>query len=222
MGFRRYGRSAFRKGKRVYRYARKNPQVVSAMAQSAYRMAKQMQGIINSEKHFHDTENVLTAGNGIFRLINLQHGNDHGERTGNSILLKSIYLRGQVEINPLVLNNTRFQIVIIRDNQQQADTTPALSHIFEDSNDPESMLNITHMGRFTIVWSSRTRYLTPASGGKPIFILNKYIKLNKHVRFNGPNVTDVQKGCYYMCILTSESTNYPSVNIRSRISYYDN
>nr|WOE49731.1 MAG: putative capsid protein [Cynopterus sphinx circular DNA virus 3] len=191
------------------------------LALQALQQAKMLRGIINSEKHVQDTNHVSNAQNFIFRLVNITQGSNSDNRQGNSILLKSIYIRGQIEINPVVTGNTRYTLAIVRDEQQIADTTPSLGDIWQDATDSESMLNKTTAGRFKVIWRT-TRYLTPSSGGKPVALIDKFVKLNNHIRFNGTTAADLQKGGYYLCLLTSEGVNFPTLNVQARLSFYDN
>lgn len=191
------------------------------LAKKAWSATKYLKGIINSEKHIADQNHTSTARNATFRIVNLAQGIGPDQRQGNSILLKSIYLRGQIEINSSVTSNTRYTLLLVRDNQQVSDTNPTVGQIFEDATDAESMLSRASAGRFSVIWRT-TSFLTPVAGGRPVALISKYIKLNKHVRWNGPNDTDLQKGGYYLCLLSSESVNFTTLNFNSRIAYYDN
>lgn len=215
----RYTKRSFKRGRKTSWYNRKYSTM--QIAKKAWQATKYLKGIINSEKHISDTTHSAIAQNAIFRMINLSQGMGPADRQGNSILLKSIYIRGHVEINPAVTGHSRFSLAIVRDNQQIADTTPSLSDIFESATDSESMLLRSTAGRFSVIYR-KTYILTPSSGGRPVVPIDKFIKLNKHVRFNGPNVSDIQKGSYFLCLLTSEGTNFPTLSIQDRITYYDN
>jgi len=154
-------------------------------------------------------------------MVAITQGDTDSGRTGNSILLRNIYIRGQMTINSSVTSNTRISLVLVKDAQQAIDTVPNMSDIFTNYNDPDTLLNLNQSGRFKIVWR-RTFTLTPVGGGRSTFDINKYWKCYDHVRYNGATSTDISRNGYYFIILTSENTNYPTVAFNSRIGYRDN
>lgn len=221
--YRRYARSGFRKGKRLYRYARKNPQQAMALAQSAWRGVKLLRGIVNSEM-FHTDANFTdnSATNYIHNLTAISQGDTESQRTGNSLLLKSLSINGYMQINPSTAAATRVTICLVRDKQQIQDTTPGLGDIFTSASDTQTLLNRTTVGRFQIMWRKQYILTAVTGGGDVARIFKKYTKLNFHTRFNGSASTDIQKNGLYLCILTSEVTNYPTIVLNTRINYHDN
>lgn len=220
MAYSRYRRSRRFRRKSTPWYNRKYSTM--QLAAKAWRATKYLRGLVNSEM-FH-ADQVITLGASVFKnthLTAIAQGDGDGNRTGNSILLRSLALRGSVQINPSVTGNTRVCLVLLKDKQQVSDTTPLMSDIFVDQFDPDSLLKTGTLGRFKILWR-KTYVLTPPSGGRSAFDFNKYWKLYDHVRFNGPAIGDVQRNGYYFAILTSENTNVPTVSINSRIGYHDN
>lgn len=223
MAFTRYYRSAYRKGKRLYNYAKKNPRKTAAMARTAFYMAKRLRGIINSEKMYLDTSALLGAAQSSITSLNaLANGDTTGTRTGNSILCKSLYFRGYMNINSSTTVSTRVSIALVQDLQQISDTNPGVLDIFTSQN-PEAQLRTgattNTAGRFKILW--RKNYILVPSQ-RPTVTLDKFRKLNTHVKFNGSGTGDIQKNGLYLVFLTSEATNYPTINITSRLAYYDN
>lgn len=222
MAFKRYARSAFRKGRRIYKYARKNPRAAAAIASQALRMAKQMRGIINSEKMYSDVSFGSTTSPVAFNLQPLTQGDGAGNRTGNSILARSLYIRGYVNINPAVTMSTRLSVVLVQDLQQISDVTPSVTDIFTGTT-PESQLRVGNTtntaGRFKIMW--RKNY-TLIPNQRPTLTIDMFRKLYTHIKFNGATATDVQKNGLYLVFLHSEATNLPSINFNARLGYYDN
>lgn len=222
MGFRRVVRSGFRKGRRVYKWGRKNPQAVAAMAQSAWRTAKMLKGIINSElKH---KELVLTLGNNqsyIHSLVSIAQGDTLNNRNGNSILVKTLALNGYMYINASQTTNTRVMMALVRDNQQVSDTIPTIADIFMSDTDPHSLLNNGNLGRFKIMWRKQYTLDSNAAGNNARSIRN-FTRLNFHVRYNATGSGDIQKNGLYLVFITSEPSMYPSIALNGRISYYDN
>lgn len=196
-----------------------------SMARSAWTGLQYLKGLVNSETFNADRTFALGATQSdIFGISRISQGDGQNERTGNSVLVRSIYLRGYMQVNPSVTGNTRVSLALVQDTQQISDTNPAVLDIF-NSITPEAMINRSNTnntaGRFKIIW--RKNYnLTPSTGSTPNINIDKYFKVYSHVKFNGTANTDIQKNGYYLVILTSEATNYPTVSMTSRICYHDN
>lgn len=218
---RRYIASGKRKYKRFNNWS-KTPQTPRALALQAYQGVKYLKGLVNSEM-LHKDQAVVLSGtrNTIAHLTAISQGDSDSGRTGNSLLLRNIYFRGALEIHPSVTGNTRISLVLVKDTQQVSDTTPNMSDIFQNYNDPDTMLNTNAFGRFKILWR-KTYCLTPPAGGRNVIDFNKYWKIYDHVRFNGSATSDIQRNGYYLVILSSEVSNFPTCNINTRIGYHDN
>jgi len=192
------------------------------LAQKAWTATKYLKGLVNSEMLHKDTNITLGATQSrILQIVDITQNNLDSGRTGNSLLLKNIYFRGQLTINSAVTSNTRVTLALIKDKQQVADTPPALTDIFMSSTDPDTLLNLNTTGRFKIKWR-KTYTLTPVGGGRNCYDITKYWKLYDHVRYNGPASTDIQRNGYYLAIITSEAVNFPTVNLNNRVGYHDN
>lgn len=212
--------------KRSYRFRRKAPWYrrkysASEVAYKAFQGVKYLKGLVNSEMHHKDTTISLSTQNLITHITSIAQGDNDFNRTGNSLLLRNIYIRGTMEIDPAVTSNTRISLVLVKDLQQVSDSSPTLANIFNTPTDPNSLLSLSTSGRFKILW--RKNYvLTPSTASRPAIDINKYWKIYDHVRFNGTAATDIQKNGYYFCILTSESVNFPQIDCTARVGFHDN
>ncbi|UOF79163.1 capsid protein [Circoviridae sp.] len=217
----KYTRKRFRKRAKAPWYRRKYSPM--QMAMKALAATRYLKGLVNSERMYFDRSVSLGAiKSQNFSCVQISQGDQVGQRTGNSVLLRSIYWRGFLQINPSVTVNTRISLVLVKDTLQVSDTTPQVLDIFT-SNDPEATLRVgqtdNNAGRFKIIW--RKNYnLVPNQ--KPTITIDKFWRIYDHIKFNGPAGTDIQRNGYYMCILSSEATNFPTVTIQSRIGYHDN
>lgn len=192
------------------------------LASKAWTAAKYLKGLVNSERMYADRTCTLGAArSNVWGLTLLGQGDSVGQRTGNSMLLRSIYIRGFCQINSSVTGNTRITLMIVRDNQQQPDTTPLVTDILK-TEDPDSMINTNTAGRYKIVWRKNIALYPQSTGSGSVRDIQKYFKLYDHVRFNGTTSTDIQKHGYYLVMVTSESTNFPTIDIETRIGYHDN
>lgn len=219
----RYGSSAFRKGKRLYSWGRKNPKQAAAMARAALKGVKMLRGIVNSERMYRDATLSLGSVSSIVHpLCAIPQGDNSTQRTGNSILVRSFYMRGNMAINPSVTSNTRISLMLVQDKQQIADTTPTAADILTNGNDPDSLLATNTAGRFKVLWRKTYTLLPQTSGSRNAVDIHKYFNLYSHVRFNGTSSTDIQKGGYYLVFVSSEITNFPSITFNTRLGYHDN
>nr|WAE43156.1 MAG: capsid protein [Cressdnaviricota sp.] len=222
MGFKRYARSGFRKGRRLYRYARKNPKQTMALARSAYKGVQVLRGIINSEMfHLDSTIDLGSNQTSITPLLAIGSGDTDSTRTGNSLLIKRWSANGYMYIESTQTTNTRVMLALVQDKQQVGDTTPAINQIFSNATSPSTLLNSSNLGRFSILM--RKQYsLSSNDAGNNVKQLKFFKRFNFHARYNGTSSTDIQKNGLYLVIITSEPTKYPTVHFESRISYHDN
>lgn len=194
------------------------------LAAKAWKGVRYIRGLVNSERFHKDFNygagtNVPNTGI-VTNITGITQGDSDIGRTGNSILLRDITYRFKFEINPSVASNTTILLMLVRDNQQISDTNPGITDVLTTST-CESLLALGTLGRFSVL--SRKLYtLTPATGGKPCVEVKGYMNLQKHVRYNGAASTDIQKNGHYLMMLSSETSNYPTLVGTIRISYHDN
>lgn len=223
MGFRRFRKSAFRKGRRLYRYARANPKQALALARSAWKGVQTIRGLVNSEMFHKDAQYTLgSAQTRIYHLTTLTQGDAVSGRTGNSILLKSFSANGYMYVHPSQTTNTRVMLALILDKQQVEDTYPTLANIFANDTTPNTLLNSSNLGRFKVLWRRQYTLDSNAGGGNNAKQIKIFKRLNFHVRYNGAAETDIAKNGVYLCMITSEPSLYPTIDFQSRINYHDN
>lgn len=192
------------------------------IAKKAWYATKYLKGLVNSEMLHKDTTFTLGSNqNAIFAFTAIAQGDDDGARTGNSILLRSLYIRGRITINSAVTNYSRVSMLLVKDKQQVADTAPAIGDIVKTATDPDTFLATGTLGRFKVLWR-KTFTPTVNTAGRPGIDFNKYWKVQDHVRYNGTTSADIQRNGYYLVVITDEATNYPTVVINARVGYHDN
>lgn len=209
-----------RRGRRTPWYNRKYS--TAQIARAAWRSAKYIRGLVNSEM-FH-ADQACTLGNNqaaIFHLTGLGQGDTVAGRTGNSILLKSLTQNGFMYINATQTTNTRIMLALVLDSQQVSDTTPGITDIFESGTDPHTLLKTGNLGRFKILYRKQYTLDSNAAGNNALTV-RKFNRLNFHVRYNGTSSSDIQKNGLYLVMITSESSLFPSITINTRINYHDN
>jgi len=189
------------------------------IAMKALKNTQYLKGLVNSEMFHRDyTEagtNITNTGY-IRHITALTEGSGPYDRTGNSVLLRSLYKRIRITKHPSPLT-TVVRMIFFIDTQQISDTTPAVADVLTNVG-VDSPLTLNNYGRFKILLS-KTITLTTNS---PIFHSEKFDKMYHHIRFNGTVNTDIQKGGVYMLLLSDQPAAYPVLDSHIRIGYRDN
>lgn len=190
-------------------------------ARSAYRGVKYLKGLVNSELYKFDQTVTTTVPLGqpalVTNLVPLAEGDGDTNRTGNSVLVKGIYIQG-VCTNASTTQPSFSRYVIVKDNQQIGDTVPTWNDVF-DSGMVTAPISSATAGRFTILWDNRhVHSISPQTTASRMW--RKFVPLKHHVRFNGPLSSDIQKGGLYLMQLTSNAVLSQSLEIRT--TYHDN
>lgn len=179
--------------------------------------------IINSERIYHtdhSTYNPSSTGT-VTHVTQISQGDGNfGNRTGNSILVKSLQFNMSLSRNASATAATLVRVMFFTDLRQVADTAPSISDILVTTS-TVALKNsqATLSGRFKVIYD-QTFCLDTSQG---ITKTDKaYFDLNQHVMFNGSATSDIDKGGIYMLTLSNEATNTPTLVVSYRISYYDN
>lgn len=213
--------------KRTYQGRKKTPWYnkrynALQLAKKAAQGVWYLKGLVNSEmlKQDQGITNTLidaTTGN-VFSYAQMIQGDGVTNRTGNSVLVRSILTRLRI-IKASSPTATYVRMYIVQDNQQISDTVPLISDLLQ-ANDVDSALSRDTPGRFKILLS-KTIVLT---NNNPTFHIEKVHNLRHHIRFNGTTGADVQKGGLYLMLLSDQtsSANQPTLDGWLRINYHDN
>lgn len=181
-----------------------------------------LKGLVNSEMYKFDlSNNALSPSNTgtVTHLTSIAQGDGDGARTGNSVFVRSANIKGYIQRNAAGSGVQIVKLSLVIDKQQVGDSAPTWADIYEGT-DVNCHLNSDTVGRFSILWT-RTYILDNLSTPLAKFDLNKVMR--HHVRYNGVNGTDIQKGGLYLVAVSSQATsNFPALNFDSRISYHDN
>lgn len=189
------------------------------LASAAWRGVRYIKGLVNSEM-FHNTISNTTYPNHLGTIIPLTDiaiGDTAVTRTGNSLFVRSIVMNMNCSQNASALDNTFIRMILFTDTQQVPDTTPTFSNILA-SNGPNALVNLDSAGRYKFLktWEFALSTQNPAK------VIKYYKNLRHHVRYNGSAATDVQKGGLYLALVSSQTTNTPTLNYHARIGYHDN
>lgn len=189
------------------------------MARIAYRGYRWLKKFVNVEKQKLDTT-VIAGTQGttptVVHLSALATGDAEGTRTGNSVkcINLSHHINARIDSSA---NFTRVRYVVVQDLQQVGDTAPAMTDVYETAS-VSAFLNKATVGRFKILFDR----VYNLDAQRPSVYLKTFKYLNHHIRYNGVNSTDVQKGGIYGMLVSDENTNPPTCGIISRLTYIDN
>ena len=206
-----------RRARRAPWYRRKYNAV--QLASKALRGLSYVKGLVNSEM-FHNTISNTTFPNplgAIVPLTNIAIGDSAVTRTGNSLFVRSIVMNMNCSQNASALDNTFIRMILFIDTQQVSDTTPVSGDIFATTG-PNALVNLDTAGRYKFLktWEFALSTQNPAK------VIKYYKNIRHHVRYNGSAATDIQKGGLYLALVSSQSTNTPTLAYHARIGYHDN
>lgn len=164
------------------------------------------------------TLQVNTTGT-ISLLNGCIQGTDYTQRIGRKIQLKSLYVRGRVQLetalNGVQISPQMARMMLVVDTQPNG-VVFAITDLLNTAA-PESQLNLNNRDRFMIICDKEwvfdpyiiqgTATQSFAVGGRTISPLKKYKKLNMETIFNSGNagtIADMTSGALYMVWLGSQ------------------
>lgn len=202
-------------------YARKYS--TQQLAYKAFKSAKYLKSLINVEKKKRDTTNTFTSTDQVSLLNQIAQGDTDLTRSGNSILMKSLYLQALLTSNATD-NDISYRILIVQDTQQVADTSPSVSDVLDATaaNNLIAPLNNETVGRFKVLFDKRGVLNNLVASVTKQRMIKHYFKLNLHARYNGSSDTDIQKNGLYLIWLHNGGANSPTFNVNTRLSFIDN
>lgn len=193
------------------------------LAMSAYKGVKYLRGLVNSELYKVDVNTSLTFTSTptVTLLTGIAQGDGDGARTGNSVLMKSLNCR--FSCNAGTAANTFATVIIFMDMQQASDTNPTAADVLENSTNYASFLNSETVGRYKIL-QRKILNLNNIKSGSAYWQLSVIRPQGHHLRFNGANATDTQKGHIYALTLSDQAAGAaaPVLSMVSRLTYHDN
>lgn len=234
---------------RVKKYVRKQVNRLKGYAKKRYapdgrikvdRIAKDVmyvKSLLNTERKYLDT---AISGNfpadstnwNIVRLNTIPRGEGENQRSGASVRMKSIQLRGKVETSgtlPSANPTVRVRVVMFMDREVNAYNTatlPSCNELYKD-NTVSSMRNYDSLKskRFAIlkVWYIKL------TAEKPEAMINYYKKMHLPVKWAGTNTdgTGIIQNPVYLAFSSDTNTTggqqtVPFYDFQERITYVDN
>ncbi len=190
-------------------------------AMKALRMAKYVKGLVNSELHSSDftLNTTVTTTPTVSHLTDVAIGDDFTQRTGRKIRLKSIQIRGDIELNAVATNST-FRMIVFKDTMNIG-TPPTASQIVANTDalrNPEP----NFLNRFKILMDRTIQLNQKVDANLPKVTFNWYRKLDLPVTYTGTASTDEGKNSLWLLLVSDEASNAPDLDFTSRIRFRDN
>lgn len=203
---------------------------VGHIARDALNIGKFLLELLNVELKWYDGtfSTSLSAAGGIIWLTSPAAGTGPSNRTGSSILCKSLLLRYQLYPNLTTLGATPYSyqarvIVFFFKNKDAVAAAPAVTDVL-DSASPASNMNMQNRGAFIVLHDKLHAFSTYESAAK---LEEHYIDMNHHITWDatGDAITDIRDG--HIFVLVIQDQNYGTaaglvMDWNSRIRFIDN
>lgn len=222
---RRYRRRRFNRRRNVPWYNKKYS--AAQLAVKAVKGVSYLKGLVNSERFVHQRSLSFTPSDSgdIYPLSDIAQGDAQVNRTGNSILARSLMIRGDMTINASI-TQTVVRIMIIQDKQQVGDQIPTVANILESSFistqfAPHAPLERDTLGRFKVL---KSRVYT-LSDQRPNSSFSFFINMRQHIRYNGALASDIQKNGLYLLLISdvnNSTSSQPDIKLITKLTYHDN
>lgn len=193
------------------------------IATQALKGVNYIKGLVNSERHITDISSAYSGTltnattNQTMSLNRVAQGDTNSTRTGNSILLKSVQIKGFITWNASSFND-RVRFLLVQDTQQINDTIPNWSDFY--TGDINSFPRDFAQQRFKVLGSYV--YKQDIDNSKSEIAVNIYKTFQTHVKYNGPLETDIAYNGLYLVMISNKSVNPPTLALNTRTTFHDN
>ena len=218
---RRY-RSNYRR-KKFYRKKtyKKNGTNWAGLAKKAFKTAKWVAGLVNSEYKYFDV-NILPSAHNYNGTITSAlcvpaQGTAAQDRTGDSIKMKNLTIRGEWLLNAAGATQETVRIIVFIDKQNNITSGAQLLQSVGNVNAPYSPKN--NDNRYDSKFLIDKTYVLDADN--PIKKIDWVIKLNLHQHFN-TGTTTVDTNAIRIGLFTQSATSGAQFQYYGRTTYIDN
>jgi hypothetical protein len=164
-----------------------------------------------------DTDNV-TDGLTIVQLSNIAQGDTGSTRDGDSCKVVKLLLSFTAKINASATNSF-VRVMLIRDDQTNGAIFTTANLL--EGDEYLSPINARNTDRF-VVYYDKLFALSNTGAGCVKDNMNK--ECSFHIQFGAATaaITSLRSKSLALCFISDESTNYPTIDYRSRLTYVDN
>lgn len=197
-------------------------------AQQALNLARSVKAIVNSEKKTFDTNlsGFISLSGALTGMTNIRQGDDYMMRNGRSILVKSIQIIGNYQVNPDSGSNPNalVRFILFVDNAFSG-VAATVDDVLGAGGNVNSLRNPepSSMKRFHIIYDKQFKMTKESATYYKRVDLFK--KLNHHVKYDGTAADDYNTGALFLLRLSDQATGItssPQENLNIRVRFYDN
>lgn len=198
-----------------------------SVAKKAFKTAMYIKGLINPELKVHDNVNnssIPSATLTTYPLNQVAQGDTQVTRDGNSFLNKSLYIKLNFIGNTTAVTTRMRYLIVVDTMANPGAAAPTLADLLENTSYTiSSPLNIVASNagqRFKVILDRTIINIS----GTSLFSQPRriYLRLKDHSRFVGALGSDIVSPIYYLCAVSDQATNQPSMEFYSRLRFIDN
>lgn len=197
----------------------------SNLAQTALKTAQWVAGLVNAEaKDYYVTQTTINPNNN-GQIVSLNSGIVQGtgdsQRTGDSIKMKTLTIRGQLQAQSNLPGAAELvRIIIFLDKQNEITTGAELLNIIGSNL---SVLSPKDDDKYYQTSFLYDRTFNMSLNQYPQKIFKKIIKLNTHVKYNNTN-NDIENGALKLFYVTQQpvTTGATHLQFSSKLTFMDN
>ena len=196
------------------------PRNSAAIAKRALAVANKAQRQARGEKKTFDTTVSSSTINNTYTLThmtNVAQGDDYNNREGRTIKLASIELNGWAQKHASA-TDTKLRVMVFIDNEPEGEDPTGNEVLASQSTYALRNPAPHHMRRFKILMD-RVYFLN--DGKSHSAKVQFYKKLNHKVTYTSSAAGGSGEGALWCLMISNEGTNVPSLNLFSRIRFYD-
>lgn len=198
---------------------------IGNIARTALKIGKFVASVVNVEAKFYDQAIGGTYTNGdntASWLSGITVGTASNQRNGQSVLAKSLFIRGNIVMNAAATTQV-LRVLVVMD-KQRGGTTPTISDVLESSGVGwiNSPLTMQQAGRFVVL--SDRNYDMSINGNNRSLQYKFFCKLKHHIRWDesGNAIGDAEQGQLYLLAVSNDGVNPPTFDFHSRLRFIDN
>lgn len=206
---------------RYFGYASKAVDIAGKALATSYAIKK----LINVEFKNYDSSNssTLTATQQTL-LFNPTQGDTASTREGRSVLLKSLYLRGELVANASATASNRVRIIVICDTQTNNSQFSLSNDFFTGTVGIDVFRDLANTKRFKVLYDRV--YCVVPSTDRQIYRINLARSLQQHIKFDGNagTVADLPQHSYWIVAFAQNTgaSSAPVFSWQSRARFIDN
>lgn len=192
---------------------------VSSGLITALKVANSLKTLVNVETKRLILTQAATAiaATSIANLTPIAQALTDSGRSGDSVLLKYLTVRGTLRLQAATNRIETVRIMLVVDKENSG-STPAITDILL-TDDVLSIKNFDTTGRFLILHDKTYSF---TAGGKELSFIKIYKKLNFHCHYTGPLGTDEAENQIYLVSMASAASDNTVFGYQTVLAFVDN